>query len=60
MSFGLTNALAYFMFVMKNVFMDYLDKFSWYSSTTLSYTPRMKGRGTCMSFRYSFTKISRA
>jgi hypothetical protein len=30
MSFGPTNALAYFMFVMKNVFTDYLDKFSWY------------------------------
>jgi hypothetical protein len=27
MSFGLTNALAYFMYLMKNVFMDYLDNF---------------------------------
>jgi hypothetical protein len=27
MSFGLTNALAYFMYLMNNVFMDYLDKF---------------------------------
>jgi hypothetical protein len=27
MSFGLTNALAYFMFLMNSVFMDYLDKF---------------------------------
>jgi hypothetical protein len=27
MSFGLTNALAYFMYVMNNVFMEYLDKF---------------------------------
>jgi hypothetical protein len=26
-SFGLTNALAYFMYLMNNVFMDYLDKF---------------------------------
>jgi hypothetical protein len=28
MSFGLTNALAYFMYVMNKVFMEYLDKFS--------------------------------
>jgi hypothetical protein len=27
MSFGLTNTLAYFMYVMNSVFMDYLDKF---------------------------------
>ena len=27
MSFGLTNALAYFMCLMNSVFMDYLDKF---------------------------------
>jgi hypothetical protein len=27
MSFGLTNVLAYFMYLMNNVFMDYLDKF---------------------------------
>jgi hypothetical protein len=27
MSFGLTNALAYFMYVMNKVFMEYLDKF---------------------------------
>jgi hypothetical protein len=27
MSFGLTNALAYFMYLMDSVFMDYLDKF---------------------------------
>jgi hypothetical protein len=26
-SFGLTNALTYFMFLMNSVFMDYLDKF---------------------------------
>jgi hypothetical protein len=28
MSFGLTNALAYFMYLMNKVFMEYLDKFS--------------------------------
>jgi hypothetical protein len=27
MSFGLTNAPAYFMYVMNKVFMEYLDKF---------------------------------
>jgi hypothetical protein len=27
MSFGLTNALTYFMYLMKKVFMEYLDKF---------------------------------
>jgi hypothetical protein len=27
MSFGLTNALTYFMYMMNNVFMEYLDKF---------------------------------
>jgi hypothetical protein len=27
MSFSLTNALVYFMYLMNNVFMDYLDKF---------------------------------
>jgi hypothetical protein len=27
MSFGLTNALAYFMYIMNTVFMEYLDKF---------------------------------
>jgi hypothetical protein len=27
MSFGLTNAPAYFMYIMNKVFMEYLDKF---------------------------------
>ena len=27
MSFGLTNAPAYFMYLMNQVFMEYLDKF---------------------------------
>jgi hypothetical protein len=27
MSFGLTNALAYFMYLMNKVLMEYLDKF---------------------------------
>jgi hypothetical protein len=28
MSFGLTNAPAYFMYLMNKVFMEYLDKFA--------------------------------
>jgi hypothetical protein len=28
MSFGLTNALAYFMYLMNKVFMEYLEKFA--------------------------------
>jgi hypothetical protein len=27
MSFGLTNALVYFMYLMNKIFMEYLDKF---------------------------------
>jgi hypothetical protein len=27
MSYGLTNALAYFMYLMNKVFMEYLDQF---------------------------------
>jgi nicotinamide riboside transporter PnuC len=27
MSFGLTNALTYFLYLMNKVFMEYLDKF---------------------------------
>jgi hypothetical protein len=27
MSFGLTNASAYFMYMMNKIFMEYLDKF---------------------------------
>jgi hypothetical protein len=27
MSFGLTNALTYFMFLMNKVFMEFMDKF---------------------------------
>jgi hypothetical protein len=27
MSFGLTNALAYFMYLMNKVFIEYLDQF---------------------------------
>jgi hypothetical protein len=34
MSFGLTNASAYFMNLMNKVFMEYLDNSLWYSSMT--------------------------
>ena len=38
MSFGLTNAPAYFMSIMNKVFMEYLDKFVvvllWYTRRT--------------------------
>jgi hypothetical protein len=41
MSFGLTNAAAYFMYIMNKVFMEYLDKL-WSLSMTFSYFPRRK------------------
>jgi hypothetical protein len=42
MSFGLTNAPAYFMNLMNKVFMEYLNQFLWYSSMTYWYTLRVK------------------
>jgi hypothetical protein len=53
MSFGLTNALAFFMYLINNMFMDYLDKFIhvnykvwtslwWCSSMISSYTPKVR------------------
>jgi hypothetical protein len=42
MSFGLMNALAYFMYLMNSVFMDYLDKFVVvFIDDILIYIPRM-------------------
>jgi hypothetical protein len=41
MSFGLTNAATYFMYLMNSVFMDYLDKFVVVFIDDISYTPRM-------------------
>ena len=48
MSFGLTNAPAYFMGMMNNEFMEYLDKFVvvfiddiWEDYVTSSYTPNL-------------------
>jgi hypothetical protein len=42
MSFGLTNAPTYFMYLMNKVFMEYLDKFVVVLLTTISYFPRRK------------------
>ena len=42
MSFGLTNAPAYFMYLMNSVFMPELDKFVVFSSTTSLFIPRMR------------------
>jgi hypothetical protein len=42
MSFGLTNALAYFMYLMNLVFMNELDKFVVVLSTILSFIPKAK------------------
>jgi hypothetical protein len=41
MSFGLTNALAYFMNLMNKVFMEYLIDLSWYSLTIFLFIPRV-------------------
>jgi hypothetical protein len=38
MSFGLTNAPAYFMYLMNNVFMDYLKKFVVFIDDILIYS----------------------
>jgi hypothetical protein len=38
MSFGLTNVLAYFMYLMNNVFMDYLKKFVVFIDDILIYS----------------------
>jgi hypothetical protein len=40
--FGLTNAPAYFLYMMNKVFMDYLDKFVMVSSMLYWSTLRMK------------------
>jgi hypothetical protein len=43
MSFGLTNAPAYFMYLMNSIFMPEMDKFLWWSSSMISwFIPRMK------------------
>jgi hypothetical protein len=41
MSFGLTNAPAYFMTMMNKVFMEYLDKFIVVFIANILVTPRM-------------------
>jgi hypothetical protein len=42
MSFGLTNAPGYFMYLMNKVFMEYLDKLLWSLSMTFSFFLRRK------------------
>jgi hypothetical protein len=42
MSFGLTNALAYFMYLMNSVFMLELDKFWWSLLMIFWFIPKMK------------------
>jgi hypothetical protein len=42
MSFGLTNAPTYFMYLMNIVFMEHLDKFLWCSSTIYWFAQEVK------------------
>jgi hypothetical protein len=42
MSFGLTNAPTYFMYLMNKVFMEYMISLLWFSSMISWYTPRRK------------------
>jgi hypothetical protein len=42
MSFGLTNAPAYFMYLMNKVFMEYIDKFVVVFIDDTSYSLGMK------------------
>jgi hypothetical protein len=42
MSFGLTNASAYFMYLMNSVFMTELDKLLWFLSMIFSSIPRVR------------------
>jgi hypothetical protein len=42
MSFGLTNAPAYFMYMMNKVFMEYLDKFVVVFIEDILSTPKVK------------------
>jgi hypothetical protein len=41
-SFGLTNAPAYFMYLMNKVFVEYLDKLLWSVSVTFTYSLKWK------------------
>jgi hypothetical protein len=41
-SFGLTNAPTYFMYLMNKVFVEYLDKLLWSVSVTFTYSLKWK------------------
>jgi hypothetical protein len=43
MSFGLTNAPAYFMYLMNKLFMEYLDKFFMVFIDNILFYSKMKG-----------------
>ena len=61
MSFGLTNAPAYFMSMMNKVFMEFLDKFVVvFIDDILVYTQRMKRsiRSICVWYLGSSENIS--
>jgi hypothetical protein len=57
MSFRLTNAPAYFMYLMNKVFMEYLDKLSWCSLTIYWFTQGVK-KSIFIWFCRSFEIIS--
>jgi hypothetical protein len=42
LSFGLTNALAHFMYLMNYIFMSKLTSLSWFSLTTYLYIQRVR------------------
>jgi hypothetical protein len=60
MSFGLTNAQAYFMYLMNSVFMPELDKFVVVSLTTFWCIPKMKPStlSICISYFRDCVTIS--
>jgi hypothetical protein len=59
MSFGLTNAPAYFMYLMKKVFIEYLDKFVVVFIDDILVFSRSKNmKNTCGLCCRSFVNIS--
>jgi hypothetical protein len=60
MSFGMTNAPAYFMYLMNKVFMEYLDKFvvMLIDDILVLLGMRKSMRSTCSWYCRSFENIS--